>query len=200
MNLKREPLSLGIQKILLKGSIIYLEPITETHRNDLFEAAQNELIWTYSATKGLGDNFHRWFDKAILKALEGSQLPFVVRRLKDQGIIGSTRLYDIDLKQRRSSIGYTWYIPEVWGSSVNVECKFLMLNHAFENLKLHRIEFFTDVRNLHARSSLQKLGAVEEGVLRHHMILEDGFVRDTAVLSIIKPDWPLIKSKLEQHL
>src|SRR5581483_12426 len=98
------------------------------------------------------------------------------------------------------SIGYTWFTPDTWGSFINPECKYLLLKNAFEKLNVNRIDFMTDSRNIRARAALKKLGAVEEGLLRYHTILEDGFVRDTAVFSIIKSDWPLVKSQLEQRL
>lgn len=191
---------LTIKPVNLTSSRLSLEPLTENHRDDLYAAAQDELIWAYSVTKALGENFHRWFDKALTNFQAGKHLPFVVRRLSDQQVIGSTRFYEINPEHHRLTIGYTWFIPDTWGSFINPECKFLLLQHAFEALKVNRIEFFTDARNERSRAALQKLGATEEGLLRQHTILEDGFVRDTAVFSIIKADWTLLKSQLEHRL
>jgi RimJ/RimL family protein N-acetyltransferase len=121
-----------------------------------------------------------------------------VRRLSDQQLIGSTRYYDIEMKHRHLSIGNTWYIQAVWGSAVNSECKYLLLQQAFENLKMLRVQFKTDARNIRSRKALEKIGATEEGVLRQHLILDNGVIRDSVVYSIIHPEWPRVKSDLER--
>ena len=191
---------LNIKACTLSSPRLQMEALSETHRDNLFKAAQDELIWTYNITKALGDNFHRWFDKALRNTQEGKQLAFAIRRIADQQLIGSTRYYEINPEHHRLSIGYTWYTPDTWGSFINPESKYLMLKHAFETLNVNRIDFMTDSRNSRSRAALKKLGAIEEGLLRYHTILEDGFVRDTAVFSIIKADWPLVKTQLEHRL
>lgn len=128
------------------------------------------------------------------------QFPFVVRRLADRKILGSTRFYDIHSEHCRMTIGYTWYIPEVWGSYVNPTCKYLLLKYAFEETGSNRIEFQVDVRHAHSRAAVKKLGAKEEGILRQHMVLEDGFIRDTAIYSIVKSDWPEVQLSLQARL
>lgn len=185
---------------VLKGNWIQLEPLNDSHRDELYAVAQDESIWTYNSSKAFGDRFYRWFDKAV-KCLQAEQhLPFVVRRISDKKLIGSTRYYDINSENHRLTIGYTWYIPEVWGSCVNPECKYLLLKYAFEELQANRVEFVTDSRNSRSRAAIKKIGATEEGILRHHMILEDGFIRDTVIFSITKPEWPTIKLNLEIRL
>lgn len=185
---------------MLKGNWVQLEPLNDSHRDELYAVAQDESIWTYNGSKAFGDRFYRWFDKAV-KCLRAEQhLPFVVRRISDKKLIGSTRYYDINSENHRLTIGYTWYIPEVWGSCVNPECKYLLLKYAFEELQANRVEFVTDSRNSRSRAAIKKIGATEEGILRHHMILEDGFIRDTVIFSITKPEWPTIKLNLEIRL
>lgn len=191
---------LEIKSKVLTGRWIQLEPLHETHKNELYDAAQDEKIWTFNGSKAYGEKFHRWFDKAINCFANQQHLPFVVRRLADNKILGSTRFYDINAEHHRATIGYTWYIPEVWRSYVNPESKFLLLQFAFEDLSVNRIEFCTDIRNTHSAGAIKKLGAVQEGILRQHMILEDGFVRDSIVFSIIQSDWPQLKSKLQGRL
>src|SRR5690554_1829732 len=109
---------LKITPCTLQSARLKLEPLAETHREALYKAAQDELIWTYNITKAIGANFHRWFDKALTNAQEGKHLPFVVRRLSDQHIIGSSRYYDINPEHHRLTIGYTWYTPDTWGSFI----------------------------------------------------------------------------------
>lgn len=188
---------LDIKPTILLGSLVQLEPLNESHKNELYNAAQDESIWTYNSSKAFGDGFYRWFNKAITAS---THLPFIVRRISDKKIIGSTRYYDINPEHHRLTIGYTWYIPEVWGTYVNPECKLLLLKFSFEDAKANRVEFVTDSRNSRSRAAIKKLGAIEEGVLRHHMILEDGFIRDTVIFSITKLDWPQVKSTLQSRL
>jgi RimJ/RimL family protein N-acetyltransferase len=184
--------------IILTRTFVKLETLDETHRSDLQKISQDDRISAYSPILKL--NFDAWFDKALKSSAESSQITFVVRTLKDDKIVGSTRFYDIDLKHKRLAIGYTWYVPEVWGSSVNAECKLLLLRYAFETLQMNRVEFFIDARNARSRAAVKKLGATEEGILRQHIILEDGFTRDTVVCSILKQEWATVLSNLEKRI
>lgn len=181
---------------ILTGSHIQLIPLEAQHKEALQLVTQNPDIWTYTTANPLGSNFSGWFDSAMKHSQEGQQLMFVVQRLTDKKIIGSSRYYEINQEHQRLSIGYTWYVPEVWGTVVNPECKLLMMKHAFETLNINRLQFATDVRNARSRAALKKLGAKEEGVLRQHMVLPDGHIRDTVVFSVIKPDWQAVKNNL----
>jgi RimJ/RimL family protein N-acetyltransferase len=191
---------LTLNPIALQGEMTILEPLEESHRDALYTAAQDETIWTHVAATGLGDRFHRWFDKALTCSAAKQHLPFIIRRKSDKKVIGSTRFYDIMPEHHRMTIGYTWYLPEVWGSFANPESKLLLLQHAFEDLKVNRIEFVTDSRNNRSRAAIKKLGASEEGILRQHMILENGFVRDSVIFSIIQPEWPRVKAGLSARI
>lgn len=191
---------MSIQLKILKGYRIQLEPLNEKHKHELYHAAQDKSIWMYNSSKAFGDQFYCWFDKAMNCFEQQHHLPFIVRHLSDKKIIGSTRCYDINIEHQRLTIGYTWYIPEVWSTYVNPECKLLLLTFAFEDLKMNRVEFVTDSRNLRSRAAIKKLGAIEEGVLRHHMVLDDGFIRDSVIFSIIKPDWVQVKAMLQLRL
>ena len=188
----------NIKPETLTGAHIQLEPLNELHRDELYNAAQDETIWAYNSA--YGDRFYRWFDKAYSALQQQQQIPFIVRRLSDKKIIGSTRYYDINPEHHRLTIGYTWYVRDVWGTYVNPECKFLLLKFAFEDSEINRVEFAIDSRNVRSRAAVKKIGATEEGILRHHMILDDGFIRDTVIFSIVKPDWPQIKSTLQSRL
>src|ERR1700752_4454535 len=110
-------MSFGFKPVTLIGKDIQLEPLQEEHRAALKALSQDEKIWTYSPA--LKIKFDAWFNKALKCYPEFPQLSFIVRRLTDQKIIGSTRYYEIYPEHGRLSIGYTWYIPEVWGSRVN---------------------------------------------------------------------------------
>lgn len=189
---------LELKPITLTGYHIQLEPINETHRDELKEISRDEKISQYSPALKL--KFDSWFDKAAKNYPESRQISFIVRTLSDNKIVGSTRFYELYPEHKRASIGYTWYIPSVWGKGVNTECKLLLLHHAFQTLQLNRIEFFIDLRNERSLAAVKKLGATKEGVLRQHIILDDGYLRDTIVYSILKQEWPTVLLSLEKAL
>lgn len=181
----------------LQGQFVDLEQINQSHREELRPIAQDPNIFTYFTYHIAGKDFDPWFEKMLLKMAQSEQLAFAVRCKKSKEIVGSTRFYDIALQHRRLKIGHTWYTQQSRGTAINPESKFLLLQHAFEKLVINRVEFMTDSRNTVARAAIKKLGAMEEGIMRQHMIFEkDGYVRDTVLFSIIKSDWPEIKEKL----
>ena len=114
--------------------------------------------------------------------------------------VGMTRYLNIEEAHRKLEIGSTWYEPAVWAGVVNPECKFLLMRHAFETLKFHRVEFKTDARNARSRAAILKLGAREEGIFRKHMIMADGHVRDSVWFSVIDDEWPAVKAGLEKRI
>jgi len=189
-----------IKPTVLSGQFVKLEPLTNSHREDLRIIAEDEEIWRYTPYPAIGKNFARYFDSALQGIESGKQLGFAIRQISTQKIIGSTRYYDINLEHSRLAIGYTWYIQSARGTAINPECKLLLLSHAFEKLNTNRIELFTDSRNLHSRAAIKKLGATEEGIMRQHMVLDNGYVRDSVLFSIIKPEWSAIKEKLHLRL
>ncbi len=107
---------------------------------------------------------------------------------------------DVRPAHRGLEIGYTWIARAYQGTRVNPECKYLLLRHAFEKLGAIRVQLKTDGRNLQSQHAIEKLGAVKEGVLRKHLILPDGYVRDTVMYSITDSEWPHVKSRLEARL
>ena len=185
---------------VLTGRWVRLEPLAKPHREPLRAAADDERIWVHTLTVARGPEFDRWFDDVLAHRATGQQFPFVVRRLADQAIVGSTSYLDPELWHRRVEIGSTWYTPDVWGTRVNPECKLLLLAHAFDVLGLNRVSLCTDVRNARSQAAIEKLGAVKEGVLRAHMITQGGRVRDSVMYSIVRDDWPRVKERLTARL
>lgn len=185
---------------ILQGPNLLLEPIDNSYFESLYHAAQYPEIWRFTPTNGIGENFNFWFEAATKAKNIEQQFAYVIRRHEDQKIIGTTRFYDIDKAHAKISIGYTWYIPETWGTSINPESKYLMLQHAFEHLNVNRVQLKTDSRHKHSQAAIKKLGAKEEGVLRQDMVLPNGIIRDTVVFSIIKSEWPEVKANLELRL
>jgi len=183
----------------LVGRIVRLEPLTEAHREALRPVAQDERIWTTSLTHALGPSFDTWFDDALAERASGRRLPFAVR-LAEGRLVGSSSFLDVTPAHRRVEIGATWYHPDVWGTAVNPECKLLLLGHAFDVMQVNRVALVTDALNLRSQAAIAKLGAVRDGVLRSDRITQGGRVRDSVVFSILAPEWPPVRARLEQRL
>lgn len=184
----------------LTGRWVRLEPLIEAHREPLRMAADDPRIWTHMLVDARGPEFDRWFDAALREHSEGRRVPFVVRRLADQSLVGSTSYLDPVPHHRRVEIGSTWYVPAEWGTPVNPECKFLLLEHAFEVLGMNRVSFHTDLRNTRSQAAIAKLGAIREGILRSHMITQGERIRDTVSFSIIRDEWANVKQQLLARL
>ncbi|MEK4822664.1 MULTISPECIES: GNAT family N-acetyltransferase [Priestia] len=190
-----------LNSVTLLGERVKLIPLEELHTEGLYEAAKAPEIWSHLPSKIQSIEDIKQLVKNALKSKEsGQELPFVVLDLETTSIVGSTRFLDISVPNKSLEIGWTWYNPSVWRTRVNTECKYLLLKHCFEELNFNRVQLKTDVRNQRSRTAILRLGAVQEGIIRKHMILPDGFARDSVVFSIIKEEWPSIKERLEDFL
>jgi len=184
----------------LTGRIVRLEPLQERHRESLRPMAQDERIWTATLTRAMGPEFDVWFDDALTTGGAGTRAPFAVVRIENGQVLGSSSYLDIALEHRRIEIGATWYHPSVWGTSVNPDAKLLLLTHAFDVLGCNRVSLVTDGLNHRSQAAIAKLGAQREGVLRSHMIVHDGRIRDTVVFSIVSAEWPRVRTGLLARL
>jgi RimJ/RimL family protein N-acetyltransferase len=184
----------------LTGRYVRLEPLEEAHREPLRVAADDERIWRHMLTVGRGPGFDDWFAEAFARKVAGIRVPFAVRRLVDGAIVGSTSYLDPVLPHKRVEIGSTWYRPDCWGTAINPECKLLLLAHAFDVLRVNRVQFITDRLNERSQAAIARLGAVEEGVLRSHMVVEGGRVRDSVMFSITWNEWPVVRERLTARL
>ena len=131
---------------------------------------------------------------------EGSMQPFAVLDKRTDQLVGMTSYMNIDAKTPRLEIGSTWYCPSVQKTALNTECKLLLLSNAFENLNCRAVEFRTHVMNQQSRRAIERLGAKFDGILRAHMVMANGSIRDTAVYSIIAAEWPTIEAHLTRQL
>ncbi|MEI4621465.1 GNAT family N-acetyltransferase [Bacillus pfraonensis] len=157
----------------------------------------NKEIWTYLIAKM--DNYQdmeRYVETAVKRYKKGTDLPFVVIDQKMNEVVGSTRLYSISNDNKTVELGQTWYHPSVQRTSINTECKYMLLQYAFEELQMLRVQIKTDLRNEKAQRAIERLGAVKEGVLRNERKLPSGYVRDAVVYSIISSEWPVVKEQL----
>lgn len=141
------------------------------------------------------------FSERLVKDFTGAgRMSYLVRDRASGAVLGSTSYLDIRPEHRGVEIGFTWYAPAGRGTNVNPECKFLLLRHAFDVLGCVRVQLKCDARNAHSRAAILKLGATFEGVLRRHMVVVDGFVRDTAMFSVVDAEWPRVKAGLVARL
>lgn len=184
----------------LTGRFVRLEPLAEAHCEPLRTAADDERVWRLMLTNGRGPGFDAWFAEALARRDAGHRVPFAVRRLADGAVVGSTSYLDPVLPHKRLEIGSTWYRPDCWGTAVNPECKLLLLTHAFDVLQVNRVQLITDRLNERSQAAIAKLGAVREGVLRSHMVVEGGRVRDSVVFSITLNEWPAVRERLTARL
>lgn len=175
------------------------------HVNDvasLFTIVErNKEIWMYLiSTMDSYQDMEQYVQVALKGFEEGTDLPFVVVDQKTNEIVGSTRLYSISNDNKTVELGQTWYHPSVHRTSINTECKYMLLQYAFEELQMLRVQIKTDLRNEKAQRAIERLGAVKEGVLRNERKLPHGYIRDAVVYSIIASEWPVIKEQLLQKL
>jgi RimJ/RimL family protein N-acetyltransferase len=189
------------QPATLTGRLVELQPFVPAHAAGLFEAAQDDEVWTYipwAKPQAVAD-MEAFVPDSRERMAAGTEMPFAIVELASGKPVGQISYIDIAVEHGHLEIG-TWLSREVWRSGINTECKYLMLRHAFETAGCIRVEFKTDVLNERSRAALRRIGAIEEGVLRSHMITSSGRVRDTVYFSILVAEWPRVKEALEARL
>ncbi len=191
-----------IQPVRLTGSIVRLEPLSEAHVPDLAVVCQDEAIWKFLPYGNINTEakMYELVKMLLARAAQGTDLPFAVILLESNQPIGCSRYLEIREDHRALEIGGTWFGREYQRSGVNTECKYLLIKHAFETLDCIRVQFKTDARNQRSQKSLERIGAVKEGILRKQMIVSDGYIRDSIYYSIIDSEWPSVKANLEEKL
>ena len=189
------------QGLSLKGDYLILEPLSLSHHDELNQAAADGELWNLEVTN-VPDiaSMYSVIELALELKEQGSQLPFVVRRLSDQRVVGSTRYYRLNNTDRNLSIGYTWYSASVHRTAINTECKLLLLQHAFEVADCISVQWHTHHENFVSQAAIKRLGAKFEGVLRNDKILSDGRIRHTHCFSMLDQEWPTSKKYLIDRL
>ncbi|MFL7870085.1 MAG: GNAT family N-acetyltransferase [Anaerolineales bacterium] len=191
-----------IKPVVLTGKHVRLEPMTEAHTPGLAEIGVGQDFWDfmlYGNMKSEAD-MANWVRDILSRAEKGTDLPFAVVHLASGRVAGATRYLNIMPNDRGLEIGGTWYGLEFQRTAVNTECKYLLLEYAFEILGCIRVQFKTDLRNERSQRAIERVGAKHEGILRNHMILPDGRYRDSVYYSIIDKEWPEVKTRLEAML
>lgn len=184
----------------LVGRLVRLELITEEHVPELARAGSDARVWTYTTSRAdSADGMRAYVAKLGRDWEAGTAAPFAVRNLASGEVVGCTRLKELDRAHRKCVLG-SWYAPASWRTGVNLEAKLLLLRYALEQLGCVRVEFHTDTRNDRSRSSLEKLGAKFDGVLRAHQITREGGLRDSAIYSVLSSEWAEVRAGIEVRL
>ena len=187
--------------IALENETVLLRSLDKGDVQGILEAVSFPEIWLHMSTAMENiEDVNGFVDNALAMKEKKTEFPFVIIDKVSGQIIGSTRFMDIDDKHKRLEIGTTWLIPAYWRTSINTNCKYLLLQYCFEILKLQRVQIKTDHENYRSQKAIERIGAIKEGVLRNHMIRKDGTIRHTVMYSIIKEDWPEIKTHLQKLL
>lgn len=192
----------------LIGSVVRLDPFVPADATGLFAALDDPRVWALGYGGGPAGRppNPESFGEMMQSRLASGQRPYTVRLLQNGPlgaaglIVGTSTLADVDLPNERIHLGWTAYSPRVWASEVNPECKLLLLRHAFDDCGFERVKIQTDRINTRSREAISRLGAVQEGVLRHHMLRADGTRRDTVVFSVLRDEWPAVREKLLSRL
>jgi RimJ/RimL family protein N-acetyltransferase len=190
-----------VAPVTLSGSFVRLEPMQPGHHEALCRVGLHSELWRWGIAPLLTPAHMRAYMAQALDELQrGVSLPFVTVALPSGEVVGSTRYGSIDPANHRLEIGWTWIAPSHQRTRVNTEAKLLLLTHAFERLGANRVELKTDALNTQSRNAIVRIGAVEEGTFRKHIITASGRVRDSVYYSIIDTEWPAVKAGLERKL
>jgi RimJ/RimL family protein N-acetyltransferase len=196
--------------LLLEGKHVRLEPLERHHRARLAAAAAvDPSLYRWSPVPQGETEAREYIDSALAWRDAGTALPFVILRVDDDTVIGSTRFWNLErwswpqshASHGRSApdvceIGYTWLTRSAVRTEANTEAKMLMLTHAFETWHVLRVCFHTDSRNARSRAALERIGGQFEGILRAHRMAADYIARDSVRYSIVAAEWPGVKQRL----
>jgi RimJ/RimL family protein N-acetyltransferase len=188
--------------VTLTGQHVELVPLDPSHSAELYGAARHPEVTQYLRSGPVESMADMDALISILLAAQatGTDLPFTTRLLPSHRAIGMTRFLRIDRPYQWVEIGGTWLDPAHWRTAVNTETKLLMLRYAFEQEGAHRVQLQTDSRNVRSQTAIARLGAVREGTLREDVLLAGGYYRSSVYFSILAPEWPAVRSRLEAML
>lgn len=174
-----------------------LEPLHVAHASELWPAAREREIWAFmSARVESVEDLAEWIAARAAERSAGTALPFLLRDARTREAFGSSSLFDVSLPHKRMEIGHTWIGASHRRTAANTEAKLLLFTHAFDALRANRVQLKTDARNVRSQRAIERLGAVKEGVLRQHVVMPDGYLRDSVMYSVIRPEWPAVRARL----
>jgi len=185
-----------IEPVVLEGQDVRLEPASVDRADDAWRVGRDPEIWRFMPfTMKTRDDM-----AFLIEYVNGSGVGFHTVERATGAIVGGTAFLAPDEANRSVEIGATWITPLRQRSAVNTEAKLLQLTHAFETLHCERVCLKTDARNERSRAAIARIGAIEEGTFRHHMLLPGGTWRDSVYFSVIRPEWPAVKERLTRFL
>lgn len=189
--------------LILENSIVQLRPLQFSDVDNFLEFSENESeIWKYSLTKPDGKaNLENYLNIALNARDAKTEFPFIVFDKRTQKYAGSTRFYDINFDFKTIQLGYTWYGKNFQGTGLNKNCKYLLLEYAFETLEMERVEFRADSNNAKSIAAMKSIGCQVDGILRNNMPNADNSRRSSIVLSILCNEWfENVKNELRKKL
>ena len=190
-----------IGPVTLEGQHVRLGPLSLAHVPALWRAGAHEEIWRYIPyAMHSEDEMRAYIEAELAKQQAGLVVRFITIAKAIEQPVGSTSYMNIDRHHRRLEIGGTWITPAWQRSPINTEAKYLQLRHAFETLGCIRVEFKTDSLNVQSQQAIVRIGAVEEGTFRNHMVMPGGRIRHSVYFSITSEEWPTVKVRLEERM
>jgi RimJ/RimL family protein N-acetyltransferase len=179
-----------------------LEPLALHHFDDLSRFNADPDIWRYIPFQNMEtpEGFRAWMERAASEPERGTGYAFAIIDIASNTAVGSTSLYDISHQDKHVEIGRTWLGRPYQRTALNTECKYLLLQYCFDTLGCIRVQLKTDARNLKSQAAIERIGAVREGVLRAHIVMPDGYLRDTVMYSVLAPEWPDVCHNLESRM
>ncbi|KFE71528.1 GNAT family N-acetyltransferase [Hyalangium minutum] len=196
----RDLIPLIVPPVTLEGRAVRLEPLGPEHAAPLASLCEDEIFEFSVQVLRTEAELAAYITSALEAAARGTEQPFFICDRNTGAPLGTTRYMTISRNDRNLEIGHTWLGRRAWRSRVNTECKFLLLRHAFEQLRVMRVQLKTDHRNARSRAAIERIGARFEGILRNHMLVRGGIVRDSAYYSILDTEWPEVKARLQERL
>ena len=196
-----EQYRIGTKATRLPGKSISLITIEEKYLDELLSFSSNPAIWEHLPMEiYTREDMMKWYRATLDDVAAGKAFPFLIQHNQTLEIIGTTRILDLDVTNRKAEIGISWINPIYFGTGINMEAKLLLMSFAFGELNLNRVQFRADERNIRSQRAILKLGASFEGVLRNFKQRRDGSVGDTYLYSIIAADWKTIEEKLRSEI
>ncbi|AOL07415.1 MULTISPECIES: GNAT family protein [Burkholderia] len=189
--------SASLEPPILSGERVELRPLDSSDRQALLDAAADGQLWNLKVTVVPGpQTIDAYIDTALQGRSAGTVMPFAIVDRASGRVIGSTRFWKIDRKNRKLEIGHTWLSESAQRTRANTEAKWLLLGYAFDVLQCVRVQFTTDELNEKSRAAILRLGAKQEGIVRHERIMPDGRKRNSVRFSIIDDEWPEVRAWL----
>lgn len=188
--------------IVLEDERVIVSPLNLTHLEALLKVGSQDENLTFYSTFSVytREDLKKYIEESMAERAAKTRYAFVIFDKQTQQYAGSTSFGNVSNKDQKLEIGWTWIGNDFQRSGLNVHCKFVLLKYIFEVMGFERVELKTDERNLKSREAIEKIGAKFEGILRNHILMRDGFRRSSVYYSILKNEWPDVKSKLEARM